>query len=327
MSGAVGKHSPDREPGRESLITVAAIQTHARSGDKEGNNQQALEALHRAADEGAELMVLPELGNSGYIFNSRDEALDLAERIGGPTTSMWAELARERGVYICGGFPELDGGRLYNSAVLVGPEGFVGRYRKVHLWDEEKLFFEPGNLGLNVFHLPFGRVGIMICYDGWHPEVARILKLKGADIILDPTCWVLVPDVVTPDNPVSAYVHMATAHVNNLFVVCADQCGVERGCTFLGRSCIAGPSGFVAGPGSSEDPEIVTAQINLAQARYHHWTQLANPFADRRTDMFDSMLGYREISSAPATFGPLMLPPAEFIAPPAEFPANEVVSN
>ncbi len=95
---------------------------------------------------------------------------------------------------------------------------------------------------------------MMICYDGWHPEVARILKLKGADLILDPTCWVLVPGVVTPENPVSAYVHMATAHVNSLFIVCADQCGVERGCTFIGRSCIAGPAGFVAGPGGSASP-------------------------------------------------------------------------
>ena len=189
--------------------------------------------------------------------------------------------------------------------MLVGPEGFVGRYRKTHLWDEEKLFFEPGNLGLNVFDLPFGRVAMMICYDGWHPEVARILKLKGADVILDPTCWVLVPGVVTPENPVSAYVHMATAHVNSMFVVCADQCGVERGCTFIGRSCIAGPGGFVAGPGGFESPETVMAEINVVQARYHNWTALANPFADRRVDLYDPMLGYREPENAAAARFPV----------------------
>ena len=131
--------------------------------------------------------------------------------VGGETTEpSGRESARERDVPTSAAVsprPPEDGSTTH--AVLVGPDGIVGRYRKVHLWDEEKLFFEPGNLGLNVFDLPFGRVGIMICYDGWHPEVARILKLKGADVILDPTCWVLVPDIVTPENPVSAYVHMA----------------------------------------------------------------------------------------------------------------------
>lgn len=301
---------PDRLPGREAIITVAAIQTHAVTGDKETNNEQALELVHRACDDGAQLLVLPELGNSGYMFNSRDEVAAVAESLpGGETIKLWSELARERGVHLCGGFVEADAGRYYNAAVLIGPEGIVGRYRKIHLWDEEKLFFEPGDLGLNVFHLPFGRVGIMICYDGWHPEVARILKLKGADIILDPTCWVLVPNVVTPENPVSAYVHMATAHVNSLFIVCADQCGVERGCTFLGRSCIAGPSGFVAGPGGFETPEIVMAEMNLATARYHNWTALANPFADRRTDLFDSMLGYVDLDG-PAAEPPVSTPPS-----------------
>jgi predicted amidohydrolase len=284
--------------GAERAVTVAAIQTRAITGDKEGNNERALEAIHRAADLGATLLVLPELGNTGYVFETREEVAELAEPVGGETTRLWLEAARERGVYVCGGFAEADGGRFYNAALLVGPEGVVGRYRKVHLWDEERLFFEPGDLGLNVFHLPFGRVGIMICYDGWHPEVARILKLKGADVILDPTCWVLVPDVVTPENPVSAYVHMATAHVNSLYLVCADQCGVERGCTFLGRSCIAGPAGFVAGPGGFEEPELVLGEIEPVRARYHSWTALANPFADRRTDLFDPLLGYREPAGA-----------------------------
>jgi predicted amidohydrolase len=260
--------------------------------------------VHEACDRGASLLVLPELGNSGYVFNTRDEVAQVAEPVfGGETTELWASIARDRDVYICGGLAEVDGGRFYNSAVLIGPEGLVGRYRKVHLWDEEKLFFEPGDLGLNVFQLPFGRVAIMICYDGWHPEVARILKLKGADVILDPTCWVLVPNVVTPENPVSAYVHMALAHMNSLYIVCADQCGIERGCTFLGRSCIAGPSGFVAGPGSHEHPEILVAEINPVQARYHNWTSLANPFADRRTDLFDPLLGYRPPPNAAAAFG------------------------
>ncbi|MGH7488865.1 MAG: nitrilase-related carbon-nitrogen hydrolase, partial [bacterium] len=257
------------------------------------------ELVNEAADLGAQLIVLPELGNSGYMFNSRSEVADLAEDVpSGPTVRLWESVARERDVYICGGLCERDGERYYNTAVLVGPHGPVGRYRKIHLWDEEKLFFEPGNLGLNVFNLPFGRVGIMICYDGWHPEVARILKMRGADVICDPTCWVLVPGVVTPENPLSAYVHMATAHVNSVYLICADRCGVERECTFLGRSCVAGPSGFIGGPAPAEGEDVVVATINAVQARYHHWTDLANPFADRRVDVFAGDLGYREPAEA-----------------------------
>lgn len=284
----------ERVKGKESLIRVAAIQMEPRVGDKAGNVERQLALIAEAAAQGVRLMVLPELGNTGYIFNTREEVAELAESLpGGPTCAAWIEACREHDVYLCAGIAERDGERFYNSAVLIGPGGYIGAYRKVHLWDEEKLFFEPGDLGIPVFHLPFGRVGVMICYDGWHPEVARILALQGADIICDPTCWVLVPGLVTAENPISAYVHMASAHVNGVFMVCADRCGVERGCTFLGNSCVVGPSGFVAGPASFEKTEIVSAEINLAQARYKHWTELADPFADRRTDLYDRLLGYR----------------------------------
>lgn len=292
--------SGTRTPGFESVVTVAAVQTRAVTGETRANVDAALDAVHAAIDAGARVLVLPELGNTGYMFDSRAEALALAEPIDGPTVSLWERVARERKVWIAGGFTERDGGRLFNSAALVGPDGPIGRYRKLHLWDEEKLFFEPGDVGLPVFDLPFGRVGMMICYDGWFPEVARTLKLKGADLILDPTCWVLVPGVVTPENPVSAYLHMAAAHVNSLHIVCADQCGVERGCTFLGRSAICGPSGFVAGPAAFETPETVLAEINVVSVRRHAWTSLANPFADRRVDVYAHDLGWVEPPNAAA---------------------------
>jgi predicted amidohydrolase len=286
----------ERIKGKESPVKVAAIQMEPRFGAKEHNVKKQLDLIRKAAAQGVRLVVLPELGNTGYIFNSRDEVIGLAETVpDGPSCEAWIKVAQEAGLYVCAGVAERDGDRFYNTAVLVGPSGFVGKYRKIHLWDEEKLFFEPGNLGLPVFHLPFGRVGIMICYDGWHPEVARILALQGADVICDPTCWVLVPGIVTPENPVSAYVHMASAHVNGVFMICADRCGTERGCVFLGNSCVAGPGGFIAGPASFEKEEIVTAEFNTVQARYRHWTDLANPLADRRTDVYDALLGYRPV--------------------------------
>ena len=230
----------ERQPGHESSITVAAIQTRALTGDKEGNNERGARGPAPAMRRGRPPGRAARAGQLGL-------RLQLARRgrrarracLRRPDDRALGEAARERGATSAAVWPRSTRPVLQQRGAR-RPDGFVGRYRKAHLWDEEKLFFEPGDLGLNVFDLPFGRVAMMICYDGWHPEVARILKLKGADLILDPTCWVLVPGVVTPENPVSAYVHMATAHVNSLFIVCADQCGVERGCTFIGRSCIAG---------------------------------------------------------------------------------------
>ena len=298
MARSVSKktYGKERIKGKESVIKVAAIQMQPHIGDKEYNVGKQLELIGEAAKKGALLMVLPELGSTGYIFNSRDEVAEMAEDVpNGQTCQAWMEACRRHGVYLCGGIVERDGERFYNSAALVGPKGFIGKYRKIHQWDEEKLFFEPGDLGLPVFHLPFGRVGIMICYDGWHPEVARILALQGADIICDPTCWVLVPDLVTPENPISAYVHMASAHVNGIYMICADRCGTERDCVFLGNSCIAGPAGFISGPAGFENEEILVAEINVVQARYRHWTDLVDPFADRRTDVYDRLLGYKPV--------------------------------
>jgi predicted amidohydrolase len=283
-----------RVRGKESLIRVAAAQTHPRIGHKTENVEDAVSLLTSAVERETDLIVLPELGNSGYMFNSRAEAFEIAETIPeGPTCQAYLEALRGSRLHVVAGICERDDDRLYNSAAVLGPDGFIGKYRKNHLWDEERLFFERGDLGYPIFNLAFGRLGVMICYDGWFPESARILKLRGADIICDPTCWVLVPGIVEAKNPLSAFVHMAQAHMNNLFIVCADRCGVERGCTFIGNSCIAGPSGFIAGPAGFSDPELLVADINLAESRYHHWTQLADPIADRRIDLYDGVLGYR----------------------------------
>jgi N-carbamoylputrescine amidase len=282
----------ERVKGKESPITVAAIQIEPHVGDKDYNLKKMAEFIDKAADQGATLLVLPELANSGYIFNSREEAFSLAEPVpGGPTTDFLIEKAKERNLYIVSGIDEIDGNVLYNSAVLVGPEGYIGTYRKNHLWDEEKLFFEHGNLGFPVFDLPFGRVGMMICYDGWFPETTRILRLQGADIVLNPTNWVYVPGVITEEKPVSPDMHSAFAHANSMFIISADRVGLERGCTFLGLSNIAGPGGTVKRAAWNKE-EIITAEINVIDARYTIWTKFADLLKDRRTDLYDMMLGY-----------------------------------
>ena len=117
-------------------------------GHKQANVEKSLGLIGEAASNGAKLIVLPELANSGYVFESREEAFALAEVVPeGETTKAWIRIARERGLYIVAGICEREGDTLYNSSVLVGPHGHVGTFRKVHLWNEENLFFEPGNLG------------------------------------------------------------------------------------------------------------------------------------------------------------------------------------
>ncbi len=282
-----------RTRGREGVVRVAAAQLEPHVGEKAFNVAKALAALRRAVESQVDLIVLPELSNSGYLFQSRAEAFQLSEPVpDGPTCLEYLEAINGTQLHVVAGICERDGDRLYNTAVFLGPDGYIGKYRKLHLWNEEKLFFEPGNLGLPLFHLPFGRVGILICYDAWFPEVARILKLQGADIICDPTCWDLMPGLVDESNNLMPPMHMGQAHTNNVFMVCADRCGIERGCTFAGSSCIVGPTGYLAGPASFSDEDFLIADINLADARRHHWSEYSDPIADRRIDVYAANLGY-----------------------------------
>jgi predicted amidohydrolase len=284
----------ERITGREGLVKVAALQMEPQIGNKDRNIEETLKIINQAGMKGAELMVLPELCNTGYLFNSRKEAFALAEEVpDGPTTQQWIEAAKKHNAYICAGITEREGNHLYNSVVVVGPEGYIGTYRKTHLWNEEKLWFEPGDLGFPVFSLPFGKIGCRICYDVWFPEVTRILVAQGADIICDSTNWVVVDPLQTKEKPTAAYSAQQMSLMNAVFSVCADRVGVERGCTFIGSSCITDPGGgFVAGPGNPDKPEIVMAEINLMRARYRHWSEFNNPLTDRRTDLYDEYLGY-----------------------------------
>ena len=284
----------ERIKGQEALIKVAAIQFEPHIGDKAYNLKKMRVLIDEAAKKGAKLIVLPELANTGYIFNSREEAFTLSEVVpGGESTDQMIARAKAHGAYIVYGITERDGKVLYNSCALVGPEGWIGTYRKVHLWDEEALFFKPGDLGFQVYNLPFGRVGMMICYDGWYPEVSRIYTMKGVDVIANPTNWVFIPGTPAEKQP-APYLEWANAHVNNIWIISADRIGTERGCKFLGQSVIVSGAGFLKGPASSDKEEILVGEINIIGSRYKQWTSLANPIVNRRTDVYDKMLGYVE---------------------------------
>ena len=278
----------------ESPITVACIQMEPKIGEKEANVASSLEKIAEAAAKGAKLIVLPELCNSGYAFASRQEAFALAEPVpGGPTTVAWLDAAHICGAVIVAGICERAGDCLYNSAAVVGPSGFIGTYRKVHLWGAENLFFEPGDLGVPVWKTMFGRMAAAICYDGWFPETYRLAALQGADILCVPTNWVPMPGQPANMMVMANVLAMGGAHSNSMYVAAADRVGTERGQPFLGSSLIVSHTGFpLAGPASATAEEIIYAEVNLSDARRKRVLNSFNqPLRDRRIDVYDEMLG------------------------------------
>lgn len=288
---------PSSKKRSEAVVTVACIQMEPRVGELDANVAKTLDMISQAADNGARLIVLPELCNSGYVFQTRDEAHSLAEEIpSGPTTRAWERIASERNVYIVAGIAEHEDGSLYNSSVLLGPYGYIGTFRKVHLWNEENLYFEPGNLGFPVFHTELGRIGMFICYDGWFPESYRMCTLQGADIICIPTNWVPIPGQDPKREAMANILCMGSAHSNSVFVAAANRVGTERGQPFVGQSLIVSYTGWpVAGPASPDKEAILYAEVNLADARRkRNWTEYNQILRDRRTDIYEEMLGSDE---------------------------------
>ena len=221
---------------QQNTTRLAVVQTKPVFGDVAASVRVTLELMQTAP---ADLYVLPELFNTGYNFLDTKEVESVAEPADGPTSKALLEFARKNSCYVVYGFAERDI-HLYNSAALVGPAGLVGIYRKVHLFDRENLFFVPGNLGFPVFELPFGRVGIMVCFDWIFPESARTLALKGAQLIAHPSNLVLP---YCPDAMVTRCLE------NKVFSATADRVGREqRGMfdlRFIGSSEVVTPQGEI----------------------------------------------------------------------------------
>lgn len=246
---------------------MAAAQYEPTVGDLEGNRAQAVRWASAAMEQGAQLVVLPELASSGYVFANAEEADATAEPVESSTTlDALREACARHDAYIVTGVNERGRDCRYNSAVVVGPDGVLATYRKLHLYHDEQSWFEPGT-ELPVVDLPFGRVGMIICFDLWFPEPARALALAGAEIIAVPTNWVASFKRTVWDERgycQGDYVAMATAAQNGAVMVCADRIGVERGTTFIGASIIVGADGWpVAGPASKDEPELLIADVDL----------------------------------------------------------------
>jgi predicted amidohydrolase len=249
------------------------VQTAPHFGEKERNFDEVRD-LTRGLK--ADLLVLPELFATGYTFASMNEVTNLAEPVGGPTTQFFREIAQNTGAVVCGGFAEEESGEFYNSAMLVSPEGVLGVYRKIHLFNREKEWFSSGDRAPFVIDAGGLRIGMMICFDWFFPEIARTLALKGAQVIAHPSNLVM---------PYCQQAMPTRCLENRVFAVTANRIGREkRGTddfTFTGGSQVTAQNGMIllSAPLDRPHTEIVDIDPYLAD--------------DKRLNDFNDLLGDR----------------------------------
>lgn len=258
-------------------MRVGYIQFAPLLGELERNRAIVRELLEAAPP--ADLLVLPELANSGYHFARAEDAAAASESArDGAYTRLLTSFAAERGCTVVSGLCERDGERIYNSAILVGPGGWIGTYRKLHLFSAEKDLFSPGDLGLPVFDLGPVRVGLLVCFDWQFVETWRVLALQGADLICHPSNLV-IPDRCQRAVPIHAM-------LNRVFVVTANRIGSERGLAFTGRSFVADPRGEVLAEAPADAPETRVVEIDPTLARDKTVTPRNDLLGDRRPEWY-----------------------------------------
>ncbi len=258
-----------------TILGIAQADFHV--GDANYNQTLIRRLLDEAEKKAVEILVFPELANSGYVFLDEQEAHDSAESIpGGPACRLLAEWSRGSRLAACG-ICELDGSGLYNSAVIFAGGQHRATYRKVHLYLREKLFFTPGDAEPPVVEFNGWRVGLMICFDWAFPEMARILALKGAQVILHPSNLVL-------RNAQRAMIIRGLE--NAVFTVTANRIGSERNTPFSGGSQVASPAGEVLAQASEDFPGVLTVDVDLSKADDKQYTSMNHLFNDRRPELY-----------------------------------------
>jgi predicted amidohydrolase len=274
-----------------STVRVACCQLAPDVEDPKRSGERTRAAIAEAVAGGAQIVVVPELANSGYVFRSEEEARAAAVPADGPLLAGWAAEAAPTDAVVIGGFCELgDDGRLYNSLALVDPDGVRAVYRKLHLWNEEKRWFAPGEEPAPVIATRHGRIGLGVCYDIEFPELTRGLALEGAELIALPTNWPH-EDAPPDDRPILHSLAAITAYFSKVFVAVCDRCGVERGAEFEGGSVIAGPDGALrAGPVADRGTATLFADCDLALANDKRTSARNDAFADRRADHYAKAL-------------------------------------
>jgi predicted amidohydrolase len=255
-------------------------------GDVEANLAKIERFVATAGAQGANFVIVPELGTTGYFVGDRLEAL--AEPVPGPTTGRLGEMARANNTYLlCGMIERGPGGRLYNALVMLSPAGDVaGSYRKCHMFSVEKQFFTPGDASA-VYDTEFGRVALTVCYDLVFPEYIRSLVLQGAELILNGTDWITDAWQTGKGWGGEVVSHLAATRAleNTVHVAMANRVGVEAGWKSLGHSCICAPSGsFLAR--IEEGEGIASATVELDSPEWAKWRSIATYLPDRRLDLY-----------------------------------------
>ena len=260
-------------------MKVGFYQFSPEFGEPKKNLEKVTEQLSKSD---ADLVVLPELAFSGYLFIEKKEVLAFSEAVPGEISTTLREIAIKKDMAIVTGFAELAGDKAYNSALLITPEGDIKTYRKNHLFHEEKLFFEPGDLGFPVFTVKGVKVGMLVCFDHFFPEASRTLALQGAQIICHPSNLVI---------PFKAQITTRSRAIENrVFWVLANRTGQEiRGekkFTYSGLSQISDPDGRIMVQAGELEEGFFTVDINPELAKNKSITPLCSLFQDRRTDIY-----------------------------------------
>ena len=268
------------------MLRAGFLQFEPRFGQVR-ENVDRIESL--VAGAGDAIVVVPELATTGYNFTSREELDSLAEPVpDGPTSKRLLRLAQEENLHLVVGIAERQGtgsrARFFNSAILLTPEGFAGTYRKVHLFDREKLLFDPGDLGFPVWELKMDdrpRLGIMVCFDWRFPEAARSLALAGADVIAHPSNLL---------KPWCQAAMVTRCLENRVFAITANRTGVEdRGghlLAFTGRSQVVDPEGQVLAVADDAETRLAILPMDVSKARRKTVNALNDVILDRRPEQY-----------------------------------------
>ena len=261
-------------------MRVGFIQNNPVFGEVEYNLSKVESLLTQYT---ADLMILPELFSTGYHFLNQKEVLKLSEPIPeGPTTQTLIRICDKNQISIIAGIAERNENRSYNSAVVIGPNGYLGKYRKIHLFGTEKNCFDQGDLPLKIFNIGAARVGVMICFDWRFPETARTLALGGADLIAHPS------NLVLPHCPQAIITRCLE---NRIFIVTANRVGTEEripgnALNFIGQSQVVDPDGNILCRASENREETKIIDIDIEKSRNKSINSSDDLFTDRRPDLY-----------------------------------------
>lgn len=262
------------------MLKVAQIQFAPKLGDCQYNNDRILGYFDELDD--VDLIVLPELINSGYKFHDRDHAMSVTkQKACADYVDILKEYSLKNNVYIVSGYLELKGEDLYNSAIYISPNGTVGNYRKMHLFLDEKKIFKSGDVGLPVFNIGKYKMGMLICFDYLFPEIWRIMALKGVDFVVHPS------NLITTN----AYIVVpAQSLMNGYYIITSNRTGAEDDITFCGKSFITNPRGVVISHMGETEEGIQITDIDPLLSRNKMITPGNNMLEDRQPQNYTEIL-------------------------------------